>query len=98
MNERQEIMADKRRGERKENEEAIQSLFQLGNKPLQPQQQPQLWKLAQCIHYYLKQIYTARLAHSGRRRVVKEQGKRGEADTWTEKEVNNNPNSTIIWS
>lgn len=44
----------------------MQPLLQLGNKPLQPQRQPQLQKLAWYVHYYLEQIYIAWLAHSGR--------------------------------
>lgn len=51
---------------RREREGAVQLLLQLGNKPLQPQRQPQLQKLARYVHYYLEQIYTAWLAHSGR--------------------------------
>ena len=50
---------------RKEREGAAQPSLQLGNKPLQPQRQPQLQQLARCVHYYLEQIYTAWLAHSG---------------------------------
>lgn len=42
----------------------MQPLLQLANKLLQPQQQPQLQKLASYVHYYPEQIYPASLAHS----------------------------------
>lgn len=57
-------MEEKRKEGRKEEEGAMQPLLQLGNKLLQPQRQPQLQKLACYVHYYLEQIYTARLAQS----------------------------------
>lgn len=64
MKERQGEPGRQRKKERKEGEGAMQPLLQLGNKALQPQQQPQLQKLARYVHYYLEQIYTAWLAHS----------------------------------
>ena len=71
-----EVKEEGRKEGRKEREGAAQPSLQLGNKPLQPQRQPQLQQLARCVHYYLEQIYTAWLAHSGGEEEEEEEGGR----------------------